>query len=323
MIIDVHNHFVPENIARAHGVEAGKPVTVVEKGIPKFTLRDREFLVETRLSEMEKAGISIQFLSSPLGWNGSLEDCRALNDQLANLQREHKGRLMGLAALPLWMGDSDKDAIDELHRAIGRLELKGVSIPAQPSGLPMDNKRFYPFYKEVEKMRVAVFVHPSATPSGFDALAKYNLHRIVGREYELSAAICRIIYGGVIEEFPALKLVFSHFGGGISALVERIQPRYPSRVKTDPPQDFIYFAKKLYYDTAGFRGGIIALRLACEVLGSSRMLFGTDYPQDLEEGGEMKKYIGTLRSLLKDEDYQRVMSKNATSLCGLGSGDGE
>ena len=323
MIIDVHNHFIPEKIARAHGVEAGKPVTVVEKGIPKFTLRDREFLVETRLSEMEKASISIQLLSSPVGWNASLEECRALNDQLADLQREHKGRLMGLAALPLGVCESDKDAIEELHRAIGRLELKGVSIPAQPSGLPMDDKRFYPFYKEVEEMGVAVFVHPSPTPKGFDAIAKYNLHRIVGREYELSAAICRIIYGGVIEEFPGLTLVFSHFGGGISALVERIQPRYPSRINTDPSHDFIYFAKKLYFDTAGFRGGMLAFRLACDVLGPSRMLFGTDYPQDLEEGKEMKNYIDALRSVLKDEDYETIMHKNVMKLCGLRPRDGE
>ncbi|MEI9477242.1 MAG: amidohydrolase family protein [Deltaproteobacteria bacterium] len=323
MIIDVHNHFIPERTARAYGAEPGKPVTVVEKGIPKFTIRDREFNVETRLSEMKKAGISIQLLSSPVGWDASIEECRALNDQLANLQRQYKGRLMGLAALPLGVSESDKDVFQELHRAIGRLELKGVSIPAQPSGLPMDDKRFYPFYKEVEEMGVTVFVHPSATPSGFDAIAKYNLHRIVGREYELSAVICRIIYGGVIEDFPGLKLVFSHFGGGISALVERIQPRYQPQVKTDPPHDFIHFAKHLYFDTAGFRGGMLAFRLACDVLGPSRMLFGTDYPQDLEEGEEMKNYIDALRSVLKDEDYETIMHKNAMKLCGLRPRDGE
>jgi aminocarboxymuconate-semialdehyde decarboxylase len=323
MIIDVHNHFIPEKTARAHGVEPGKPVTVVERGIPKFTIRDREFNVETRLTEMEKAGISVQFLSSPVGWDASLEECRAINDELNNLQREHKGRLIGLAALPLGVCESDRDVFEELHRAVGRLELKGISIPAQPGGIPMDDKRFYPFYKEVEKTGIAVFVHPSATPSGFDAIAKYNLHRIVGREYELSSAICRVIYGGVIEAFPGLKLIFSHFGGGVSALVERIQPRFASQVKTVPSHDFIYLLKKLYFDTAGFRGGVLALRLACDVLGPSRLLFGTDYPQDLEEGEEMKKYVGTLRSVLKDEDYERVMSKNAMSLCGLSSGDGK
>jgi aminocarboxymuconate-semialdehyde decarboxylase len=323
MIIDVHNHFISEKTAKAHGVEQGKPVTVVEKGIPKFTIRDREFDVETRLSEMKKAGISVQLLSSPVGWDASLEECRAINDELNSLQREHKGRLLGLAALPLGVCESDRNVFEELHRAVGRLELKGVSIPAQPGGIPMDDKRFYPFYKEVEKMGIAVFVHPSATPNGFDAIAKYNLHRIVGREYELSAAICRIIYGGVIEAFPGLKLIFSHFGGGISALVERIQPRYPSRVNTTPPHDFIHFAQKLYFDTAGFRGGMLALRLACDVLGPTRLLFGTDYPQDLEEGVEMKKYIGTLRSLLKDDDYDNVMSKNAMALCGLRPGGGQ
>ena len=323
MIIDVHNHFIPEKTARAHGVKKGKPVTVVNKGIPKMTLRAREFDVELRLSEMKKAGISIQFLSSPVGWDASLQECRTINDELSKLQKEYKGKLMGVAALPLGVCESDRDVFEELHRALGRLELKGVSIPAQPGGLPMDDRRFYPFYKEVEKTGIAVFVHPSATPSGFDAIAKYNLHRIVGREYELSAAICRIIYGGVIEDFPGLKLIFSHFGGGISALVERIQPRFESRTKTTPPHDFISFAKQLYFDTAGFRGGETALRLACDVLGPARLLFGTDYPQDLEEGAEMKRYIRTLRSVLKNDDYERVMSKNALSLCGLNVGGGK
>ncbi len=248
MIIDVHNHYIPEDMARALGAEVGKPVTLMEGGIPKRKVHDCQFIVEKRLTAMEKAGISAQLVSCTTGWNAPLETCRLLNDHLGNLQHQYPGRLIGLADVPLGVSSSDREAIEELHRAVGPGKLAGVSIPAQPFGIPMDDRKFWSFYREVESLHVGVFIHPSPIPEGFAALAKYDLHRIVGREFDLVTAICRIIFGGVIDQFPQLKLVFSHFGGGISGLLERINPRGKSWPKKTLPQDFIHYAKQLYFD---------------------------------------------------------------------------
>lgn len=316
MIIDVHNHYIPEEMARALGAEPGKPVTVMEGGIPKRKVHDRQFIVEKRLKAMEEAGISVQLVSCTAGWNAPLEKCQVINDQLSKLQNQYKGKLIGLADVPLGGSDSDKEAIQELHRAMDKLKLGGVSIPAQPFGIPMDDKRFWSFYKEVESLKVGVFIHPSPIPGGFDALAKYDLHRIVGREFDLVTAICRIIFGGVIDKFPDIKLVFAHFGGGISAFLERIEPR-GNNWQVALPRDFIKYVKRLYFDAAGFTGGMNAFRLAYEVLGPSQLLFGSDYPQDFLEGEEIKTYIDNIKKYLKGKDDEGIMSKNAISVFGL------
>lgn len=317
MIIDVHNHYAPEKIAKAYGAIEGKPVIIKEDGIPKRMIHDRQYIVEKRLLAMEKAGVSVQLVSCTLGWNAPLEECQFINDQLSNLQKQYKGKLIGLANVPLGWRESDKYAIEELHRAIEKLDLKGVSMTAQPFGIPLDDKRFWTFYKEVESMKAGVFIHPSPIPAGFDALAKYDLHRVIGREFDLATAICRIIHGGVLDKFPNIKLMFAHFGGGISALLERIVPRVVPWQQTPLSHDFKHYLKKLYFDTAGFSGGMYAFRLAYEVIGPSQLLFGSDYPQDFLEGEEIRTYIHDIKNYLNAEDYEKIMFKNAMSVFGL------
>jgi aminocarboxymuconate-semialdehyde decarboxylase len=317
MIIDVHNHYVPEKIAKTYGVTEGKPVIIKEDGIPKRMIHDRQYIVEKRLLAMDAAGIIAQLVSCTLGWNAPLEECQFINDQLSHLQKQYDGKLIGLADVPLGWGKSDKHAIEELHRAIEQLGLRGVSMTAQPFDIPLDDKKFWTFYKEVESMEVGVFIHPSPIPGGFEALAKYDLHRVIGREFDLVTAICRIIHGGILDKFPNIKLVFAHFGGGISALLERIVPKVVPWQQVPLSHDFEQYLKKLYFDTAGFGGGMRAFRLAYEVLGPSQLIFGSDYPQDFLEGEEIKIYINDINHYLSTEDYEKIMFKNAMSVFGL------
>ncbi len=321
MIIDVHNHYIPEEIARAYGAEPGKPVTVMENGIPKRMVHDLSYVVDVRLSNMKKAGVSMQVVSTPMGWDTTLtlEQARKLNDYMSNLQNANKGKFIGLAAIPTGSGEDDKEVAKELHRAIGDLGLRGVSIPAQPFRVPMDDPKHWPFYKEAEALDAAIFIHPSSIPNGFDAIAKYDLHRIVGREYELSAVICRLIFGGVLDRFPNLKLVFSHFGGGIAGLLERIEPKNKPWKNTELPGNFIDDAKRLYYDTAGFVGGPHAFRLGYDILGASRLLFGSDYPQDFTDPKGIKKYINFIQKNVKPKDFDTIMYKNTVKVFGLDS----
>lgn len=323
MIIDVHNHYMPEKYAVALGAIPGKQVIVMEGGSPKRTIHDRSYMPKKRLLDMDKAGISTQLVSSGAGWDASLETCQPLNDHLSDLQKQHKGRFICMAGLPLGESNSDKPAIEELHRAVDKLGLKGVGITAQPFGIPLDDKRFWPFYKEAENLGVAIAIHPSHQIKGFAALEKYDLQRSAGREANLIISICRVINGGILDDFPKIKLVFSHFGGGISALLERLAPTADiERVEWQQPcssHDFRRYMKKLYFDTSGFVGGMVAFRLAFEVLGPSQLLFGTDYPQDFMAGEDMKTYIKDIENYLKNDDYnyERIMSKNAVDVFGL------
>lgn len=313
MIVDVHNHYIPEKIARAYGAEPGKSVTVMEGDIPKRRISDHQFIVEKRLLAMDRAGISVQLMSCPVGWNASLEECRFVNDCLFETQNLYRERLAGLASIPI--GNDDNEITTELHRAIDRLSLKGISICAQPGGMSLEDQKLWPIYEEIEKMKVGVFVHPSAIPPGFDALANYDLHRVIGREFELITAICRIIYGKVLDTFPNLKLIFSHFGGGITSLLERIDPkRKPWYKLRQLPTDIGEYIKKLFFDTAGFQGGMRAFRAGFEVFGPSNLLFGSDYPQDFIEGDQIKTYVDNLKAYLSPSDYQSIMSENAREI---------
>ena len=135
-----------------------------------------------------------------------------------------------------------------------------------------------------------VFIHPSPIPPGFDALTGYDLHRVIGREFELVTAVSRVIYGKVLDTFPKIKLVFSHFGGGLANLTERTDPQYkPWYEMRSLPRDYGAYLKMLYFDTAGFVGGMRSFRAAYEIFGADNLLFGSDYPMDFIKGEQIKK----------------------------------
>ena len=142
---------MPEKIARAYGAEPGKAITVTEGGIPKRRIGDSHYLLEKRLSDMDEAGISLQLLSCPIGWQGSPEECRSLNDSLSEVQNRYPERFNGLASIPI--GYADREIIAEIHRSLNQLKLKGFTICAQPGGMPMDDKKLWPIYKEIEASR--------------------------------------------------------------------------------------------------------------------------------------------------------------------------
>jgi aminocarboxymuconate-semialdehyde decarboxylase len=310
IIIDVHNHYLPEKIARAYGAEPGKPVTVMENGVPKRMVSDREYIIDERLRAMDKAGISIQLLSVPVGWNAPPDECRYVNDCLSDTQALYPQRLKGLASIPI--GHAETEVISEIHRAIGQLRLKGISISAQPGGLYLDDQRLWPIYKEIEKMKAGVFIHPSPLPPGFKALEGYDFLRVIGREFDLVTAVCRVIYGKVLDTFPDLKLVFSHFGGGLANLLERVDPKYKPWYKLRQlPRDFGEYLERLYFDTAGFAGGMRAFRAGFEVFGADHLLFGSDYPQDFIEGEQIKTYVDNVNSYLSSDDNRKIMGENA------------
>lgn len=316
MIIDLHNHYIPENIARAYGAEPGKAITVTEGGIPKRRIGDSHFLLEKRLSDMDEAGISLQLLSCPIGWQGSPEECRALNDSLRAVQDKYPERFNGLASIPI--GHSEGEVIAEIQRAMEDLTLKGLTICAQPGGMPLDDKKLWPIYKEIEDIGAGVFIHPSPIPPGFDALNGYDLRRVIGREFELVTAVSRVIYGKVLDTFPEIKLVFSHFGGGLANLTERTDPKYkPWYEMRSLPRDYGAYLKMLYFDTAGFAGGMRSFRSAYEVFGADNLLFGSDYPMDFIKGDQIKQYVDNLQAYLPDQDYQKIMADNAKKVFNL------
>jgi len=326
MIIDFEHHFVPLEVAVRRGFARGERRNLVEGGIPKFTLHDKLYDIDGQLRDMDVAGIDLAALSCNLGWDAPLGDCRLINDRLAEIQHRHPDRFAGLAHAPVL----EAAGLEEIERAAKELGLKGATITSQVNGLPLDAPQVAPFYRKACALDLAIFVHPAMLPAGYTLFQDYDLARIIGREVDLQVAVTRVIAGRVMEEFPTLKLVFAHFGGGIAAVKERLAAKAGRFGTLRRP--FAESFDRLYFDLAGFEGGPVALRCALAGIRPDRLVFATDYPQDFTgattqtgKGVEgIREYVGLVRSLgLPNGATQDILGETARRLLHLDAQVGE
>lgn len=299
MIVDFQHHFVPLELVAREGIAAGERRVLIEGGIPKFTLHDKLYDIDAQLRDMDEAGIDLAVLSCNLGWDVGLDDCRLINEKSAEIQRRHPDRFAGLAHAPVL----EEAGLREIERATRELGLRGATISSQVGGLPLDAPQLMPFYRRACDLDLAVFVHPMQVPAGYPHSREFDLARIIGREFDLQLAVTRVIAGRVMEELPELKLVFSHFGGGIGAVKERLANKAGRFGTLRRPFEESF--GRLYFDLAGFEGGPVALRCAVDAISPERLVFATDYPQDFTGAttqtgkgvADIRKYIDLVRSL--------------------------
>ncbi|OGA16575.1 MAG: hypothetical protein A3H32_19845 [Betaproteobacteria bacterium RIFCSPLOWO2_02_FULL_63_19] len=276
---------------------------------------------EAQLRDMDEAGIDVSVLSCLLGWDAPLEDCQFINDKFSELQQKFPGRVAALAHAPVLEG---KAAMKELDRAIRELGLHGVTITSQVKGLSLDSPELYDFYAKASELDVPIFVHPAMLPRGYEFLTDLDLPRVLGREIDLSVATTRIIAGGILDRFPKLNFVIGHFGGGISAVKDRLVAKaYRFGTLKRPFNDYF---DMLYFDLGGFEGGLTALRCALLGIIPERLVFASDYPQDFtgvstDTGkgmGSLREYIAAVRGLeIKQELKEGILAGTAMRLLKL------
>jgi aminocarboxymuconate-semialdehyde decarboxylase len=322
MVVDFQHHYVPVELAKKRGVYSEKTTYFKEGGLRATTMHDRLYNLDLQLKEMDEAGVDVSVLSCLLGWDATLEECQLINEDLAQVQRKFPGRFIGLAQLPVLEG---REVLKELDRGVRDLGLHGVTITSQIKGVPLDSPKLYDFYEKGCELDIPIFVHPALVPIGYDSLKDYDLPRILGREVDLSVATTRLIAGGVLDRFPNIKFVIAHFGGGIAAIKERLLGKgYRFGTLKRPFEDYF---DMLYFDLAGFEGGLIALRCALLGIRPERLVFASDYPQDFtgvntDTGKgmqELKEYIAAVRSLdLKSETKEAILGGTAARLLKLG-----
>jgi len=319
MIIDFEHHFLPKELFVRAGGQEGKVVTVMDGETQRTTLHDYLHRLDYHIRDMDTAGIDIAVISAAGPFEG-LDDCKAINSAFAEIMRANRDRIVALSHVPALGG---KLALDELDRAITELGLRGVSIRCQVEGLFLDSPKLHPFWEKVAKLDTPVFVHVATVPAGYQALqAPYDLSRSLGREFDLLNATVRLIVSGVLEEFPELNIVLAHMGGGISAIRERILMRgYGglTDVMNRMKRSFDEYLSRLYFDMAGFEGGINAVKCALTTLSPKQLLFATDYPQNFTGDGEgMRKYIENIKELpLSAKDKEDMLGGNAAKLLKL------
>lgn len=276
MIVDFQHHYVPPEIARKLGIYATNRSDVKQGGVVKATMHPKLFDLEAQLKDMDQVGMNVAALSCLVGWDASIEDCRLINEKFSEAQRRYPGRFVGLAHIPAL---EPREAAAELDRAFSELGLAGATITSQINGVPLDSPKLYGFYEKMCELDAPIFVHPAMALSGYELIRDYDLSRIIGRELDLCLAVTRIIAGGVFDQFPTLKFVFAHFGGGIASVKDRLSAK-AYRFGTSLKRSFDEYFDLFYFDMSGFEGGETALRCALQGIRPERLVFATDYPQD-------------------------------------------
>jgi uncharacterized protein len=251
----------------------------------------------------------------------SAELAREVNDELAELVRDHPDRLAGFVG-ELALGDVEA-SLEELERAVRELGALGIQMRTHVQGDPLDHPRFEPIFEKVHELGCAIWLHPARSAIWSDYLteseSKYGVWWSLGWPYETAVAMARLVYSGYMERFPELKVITHHGGGMIphfSGRLDAIQTEdqreaFERSLERNPLEYFRMF----YADTAFF-GAAHALRSATQFFGPDHVLFGTDMP--LGGPAVIPDTVADVRALgLSPEDEAKVMEGNARRLLGI------
>lgn len=324
LIIDVHHHYYPdvyvdflskrEESPRIFQREGKRFISGHPPGSKiAMPFSEKFYDIEKKMKKASEVGIEKLAISLGNPWTDFFEPkesaqlTRKVNDAIAECVRKYPDKLFGLASVPL----KDKENyLEELDRAILDLDLNGVIVGTNVDGVYLDSSDFRPFFKRAEELDIPIFLHPT-TPAGYKSMEEYQLVHIVGFTSETSLVIGKLIFSGVLEEFPSLKIVAPHAGGGLPYLAGRFDifynadPRCRERAKKLPSQ----YLKGLYYDCIVYSPD--ALRCVYSLAGVNHLLFGTDEPFPLSVEG-IKSNISSLN--LSEEEEELIYAKNAEKL---------
>ena len=254
------------------------------------------------------------------------ELCRAANDELAEMVLKYPHRFAaGIATLP--MNDMDA-ALKEAQRAIKDLRLRAIELYSDINGQPLDAPQFMPLYKMMAELDRPIFIHPlreMTTPDyKGEGISRYRVWTKLGWPYATALAMTRLVYGGVLEKWPDLKIVTHHCGGLIPFLAGRIDWNDDFNEMCMGHRDIylkekaLNYYRRFFYDTA-VNGHTAALQCGRAFAGIDQMVFATDMPFDNQKGRRLiHDTIASVEQMgLNDEEKAKLYRKNAINLLRL------
>lgn len=298
MKIDLHTHILPKSwpdLAERYGYGGFVRLEHISPCCARMMIDDRLFREvapnswdpAVRIAECQRTGVTMQVLSTvPVMFSywakpaDGLDLARLLNDHLAEVVAERPRHFTALGTLP--MQDADL-AVGELERCIRHLRMPGVQIGSHVNGWNLDHASIFPVLEAAEQLGAAVFVHPWDMMAK-ERMGKYWLSWLVGMPAETALAICSVIFGGVLERLPRLRICFAHGGGAFPGTIGRIEHGFATRpdlcavANSRSPRSYLgqFYLDSLVHDAD-------ALRLLIKLVGAERIALGSDYPFPLGE----------------------------------------
>lgn len=325
-VIDVHTHIVPPRLAEAaqrggrrHGITFDRD----DRGKVTSSTGGRPFALpwptplETpaeRVASMDVIGVDTHLLSlspSMHYYSTAPEDGRALavetNDDIAEIVASHPDRFRGLAFLPL---QDPAGAVAELGRCMDELGFAGALVGTNIDSLDWDAPELFPVLETASDLGALVFVHPARGRAN-SFLPNYHLKNLIGNPLETTVAIASMIFGGVLDRLPGLKLCFAHGGGygclGIARMDHGHAVRQEAQGIAKLPSEYL---TGLYFDSLVH--GHATLDLVIELAGIDRIVLGSDYPADMGERNPVA-FVRSHQSL-SEGDQWKILSDNLTEL---------
>ncbi len=316
--VDVHAHCYFQDAIDLMGAEATAVLPPV-KGVPEHFLRVDAQLA-ARFAAMDRMGIDLQVLSINPFWykkdRATAEAiCRLHNASLAELCARHPTRLAAFASLPMQFPDL---AVAMLEEAVKQQGLKGAAIGGNVAGQDFCQAQFHPVLAKAQELGVMLFIHPQSTPE-LQARFKGNgwLSNVIGNPLDTTIALQKLIFEGVFDKYPELKVLGAHGGGFLGSYAPRMdrscfvspQNCNPEIVLKKKPTEYI---RQIYYDALVFTPE--ALRHLAAEVGASQIMIGTDHPIPWEED-PVSHVMATPE--LSDADRVAILGENAVRVLGL------
>jgi len=275
--------------------------------------------LDQKLEFMDKTGIQTSVISLGNPWLDPFPDstgdaaARLINQTMSKYEEKTNGRIVAMGVLP---ASSVDNSIEALHQIADTQRLHGVVSSPRIAGLLFDDPQLDPFWSELNRLGLPLFVHPE-NGVALDVLEGYR-HTLpvgIGFPVETTIALTRLIFGGVLQKYPSLRILVAHGGGCLPYLAGRLDASWNSdaEVKSklkEPPSQFI---QRLYLDALVYAGP--ALQAAYRMVGARRLLFGTDQPFSVSDPD---KNIQMLKAELPNQtELEAVMHKNAMDFFNL------
>lgn len=313
-IYDIHQHYVPSCYKEAlllHGT----------KGTESDGLPTPDWSIEKQLKTMDDLGIKTAFISiaTPHPYWGDINETRTLvrkiNDEGAKIVSNYPTRFKLIATLPL---PDVENSIKEIDYAYDELNTVGIKLPTNVDGIYLGDEKFDPIFRELNKRKAVVILHPVEFPNLPDSIIKKYPSAVALYLQETTFAVLNLIYSGTLEKYPDIKFVIPHGGSLLTSLVDRLEGFHPLvQSKTDYKLDDVKKQlSRFYYDLAGFPVPNQLYGLL-NMTDDTHLLYGSDYPYAFPNFIQSQKEKLDKTKLLNKKQKNKVYNENIQLLFNL------